>query len=412
MADNIQLNLGTGGDVLAAKEVSSVKYQRIVDYETELGTSGGATSLRDRLVAQRYTVLSDSLADGLASFWSSTTANGGTATSSGGEGLVQTSAAATGSAQLTSGVVAYYPGQVSWFNSAVRFNDTGTAGNTRRIGAFTVSALAPQNGAYYELTSSGLSAVVVNAGTPSATAVASWSEVAIAPFTLDTNYHSLELRFTANTVLFYVDNVLRHRASGTSAAITATLNFPITIQSINTSGATNRLIAVRNCGLGRFGEPEEQEAIALGANPTAIQAGQKSKAYTNRHGIPFVIGGHPNTISYAHTAITTAVTDSALITISTGSKIVVTRLTATLDNASTVFPTVRIGFGSANVPALGNAGIIVAHGGVPAGGGFNVGDGSGIVGIGADGEDLRITTTGNATGNGLQISVSYHTVDS
>jgi hypothetical protein len=347
MADNIQLNLGTGGDVLAAKEVSSVKYQRIVDYETELGTSTGATSLRDRLVAQRYTVLSDSLADGLASFWSSTTANGGTATSSGGEGLVQTSAAATGSAQLTSGVVAYYPGQVSWFNSAVRFNDTGTAGNTRRIGAFTVSALAPQNGAYYELTSSGLSAVVVNAGTPSAT-----------------------------------------------------------------SGATNRLIAVRNCGLGRFGEPEEQEAIALGANPTAIQAGQKSKAYTNRHGIPFVIGGHPNTISYAHTAITTAVTDSALITISTGSKIVVTRLTATLDNASTVFPTVRIGFGSANVPALGNAGIIVAHGGVPAGGGFNVGDGSGIVGIGADGEDLRITTTGNATGNGLQISVSYHTVDS
>lgn len=154
------------------------------------------------------------------------------------------------------------------------------------------------------------------------------------------------------------------------------------------------------------------KAVAHGANPTAVAAGDRTDLYANRAGVPFAIGGHPNVISYTHTAITTAVTDSALITVGAGTKIVVTALTVTLDNASTVFPSVRIGFGTANVPALGNAGVLLAHGGVPAGGGVNRGDGSGIIGIGADNEDLRITTVNNATGNGLQVTVTYYTIES
>jgi hypothetical protein len=151
-------------------------------------------------------------------------------------------------------------------------------------------------------------------------------------------------------------------------------------------------------------------ALAHGTNPTAVAAADRTDWLANRHGVPWVIGGHPNVVTLKHTTITTAVTDAAIITISTGSKIVVTRITATLDSASTVYPSVLIGFGTANTPTT--TGVIAAHGGVPAGGGFNVGDGSGIVGIGADNEDLRVTTTGNATGNGLQICVSYYTIES
>lgn len=145
---------------------------------------------------------------------------------------------------------------------------------------------------------------------------------------------------------------------------------------------------------------------------SAIASGDRSDALCDRHGIPFVVGGHPDVIAYAHSAITTAVTDSAMVTVNSGSKIIVTGLAVTLDNASTVFPSVRIGFGTANVPALGNAGLLLAHGGVPAGGGVNRGDGSGIIGIGADGEDLRITTVGSATSNGLQVMVTYYVVPS
>lgn len=151
-------------------------------------------------------------------------------------------------------------------------------------------------------------------------------------------------------------------------------------------------------------------AVAHGSNPDAADALDAVATITNRHRVPFSIGGHPNIVSLKHTTITTAVTDAAIITVSGGTKIVVTGITATLDNASTVFPTLLVGFGAANTPTT--TGVILAHGGVPAGGGVNRGDGSGIIGIGADGEDLRVTTTGNATGNGLQIVVTYFLIES
>lgn len=257
---------GSGGLTNAELRATPVN---TTPYSTELSTSGALTSLRDQQVAQRYTVISDSLADGLASFWTSTTANGGTATSTGGEGVLDTSASATGSAQLTSTTISYYPGQSAWFNSAVRFNDTGSAGNTRRIGVFTVSGTTPQEGFYFELSGTTLNAVVTKSGTPTAVASTSWSRFADSPFTLDTSYHSFEIRYTANRVDFYVDNVIRHTHVGTTAAITTTLNFPITIQSINTSGATSRTINVRNCGIGRFGTPlTDTSGRLVTANPS------------------------------------------------------------------------------------------------------------------------------------------------
>ncbi len=122
-----------------------------------------------------------------------------------------------------------------------------------------------------------------------------------------------------------------------------------------------------------------------------------------------MIGGHPNIVS-VRLQFTAAQTDVAVVTVAGGLKIVVTSFQVTLDNASTVFPLVRLGFGATNTPTT--TGTIGAHGGVPAGGGFGRGDGSGIIGVGADGEDLRITTVGAATGNGVEVCVSYYTIES
>lgn len=152
------------------------------------------------------------------------------------------------------------------------------------------------------------------------------------------------------------------------------------------------------------------KAIAHGANPTAVAAADRTDWYANRAGVPFVIGGHMNVQTVKHTTITTGVADIAVVSVASGLKIVVTSFMFTLDNASTVFPTVLLGFGASTTPTT--TGVIGAHGGVPAGGGFGRGDGSGIIGIGGDGEDLRVTTTGNATGNGLQLVVTYYTVES
>lgn len=245
----------------------------VTPYDTDLGLPAGMNALRDALVAQRYTVLADSVADGLASFWAQATANGGSIVVSVGEGLLQTSANATGSAQMVSTPVTYYPGQVSWFNSAIRLNDTGSAGNTRRWGAFTTIGNTPNDGYYYELNGTTLNAVSCKAGVATTVASTAWTKVATNPFTLDTNYHQFEIRYTANSVQFLIDNVLRHTASGGASSITQTLNFPIAIQTVNTSGATERTIAVRNVGIGRFGTPDVVRGTsgAVDASPTAPQ---------------------------------------------------------------------------------------------------------------------------------------------
>lgn len=157
-------------------------------------------------------------------------------------------------------------------------------------------------------------------------------------------------------------------------------------------------------------------AIAHGTNPTAVAAADRTVIYASRAGIPFVIGGHPNVVSYGM-VITTAVSNVVVgPTIATGLKFVVTSIMVILDNASTVFPAIAIGFGTTTTPAFavtpGTAKIIAGHPAVPAGGGFSRGDGSGIIGVGGDDEELRITAVGTPGGNGLYVLVSGYTVES
>ena len=150
------------------------------------------------------------------------------------------------------------------------------------------------------------------------------------------------------------------------------------------------------------------KALAHGANPTAVAAGDRTDLYANRHGIPFVVGGHPNVIPH-RVNYTAAQTDTAIITVSSGTKIVVTRILATADNANTVDVAVRIGFGAATTPT--GAGVLAAHPGIPAGAGFATGDGSGILGVGADGEDLRITSEVPTSGS-IDVTISYYPIES
>jgi hypothetical protein len=149
-------------------------------------------------------------------------------------------------------------------------------------------------------------------------------------------------------------------------------------------------------------------AIAHSTNPTAVAAADRTDWLFNRAGIPWVMGGHPNIVTI-EAAYTSAQTDAAIVTISTGMKIVVTQIQATCDNANTVDTGLRVGFGTANTPTT--TGVVLTHPGIPAGSGVSRGDGSGIIGIGADNEDLRITSEAPTTGS-LRILVAYYTVES
>lgn len=154
------------------------------------------------------------------------------------------------------------------------------------------------------------------------------------------------------------------------------------------------------------------KAINHGANPTAVAANDRTDHYTNRHGIPFVVGGHPNIIT-KEWHFTAAQTNYALITVGSGTKIVVTHIDATVDGATTPDVGVRVGFAAAALSAVsssGVTGIVLSHAGVKPGSGIVRGSAAGIIGVGADGEDLRLTSEIPTDGS-LRIVASYYTIE-
>lgn len=160
------------------------------------------------------------------------------------------------------------------------------------------------------------------------------------------------------------------------------------------------------------------EAIAHGTNPTAVAAGDRTKNYANRAGIPFRIGGHPNVITRtARVADADGAQTGVAIgpTVGTGAKMVITRISVMASNANTVNVRAKIAFStSTTLPSDatgGTAGILADHPAVPPGGGFTIGDGSGIIAIGADDEELRWTVD-DPVGGAITCSFSYYTVES
>lgn len=151
-----------------------------------------------------------------------------------------------------------------------------------------------------------------------------------------------------------------------------------------------------------------QKSVAFGTNPTAVTAGDRTDWIANRAGIPFMLGGHPNIITL-EAAYTTAQTDTAVITVGATTKIVVTQISVVSSNTTSVNVAFRCGFGTANTPTT--TGVVLTHPNIAAGSGFNRGSGSGILGIGADNEDLRVTS-GVPTGGSIRVLVSYFTIDS
>lgn len=158
------------------------------------------------------------------------------------------------------------------------------------------------------------------------------------------------------------------------------------------------------------GEPVKvgAKAIAHGSNPSAVAAADRTDLYANRHGVLFTIGGHPNIVTF-EAAYTAAQTDTAIVSVSSGTKIVVTEIEALCDHANTVDVGVRVGFGTANTPTT--TGVVLTHPGIAPGSGVVRGSGAGILGIGGDGEDLRITCEVPTTGS-IRIIVSYYTIES
>ena len=158
-------------------------------------------------------------------------------------------------------------------------------------------------------------------------------------------------------------------------------------------------------------------AVAHGSAPDTADANDAGAIIANRHRIPFTLGGHPNLQSSEYITTTAATDDNILPAISAGTIYVITGISVVASAANTVNTSVRIGFGTASVPAQGAsqadavAKVLLSHPGIAPGSGVVKGHGGGIVGIGGDGEELRITT-GTPTGGSIVIQVDWFTIAS
>ncbi len=106
-----------------------------------------------------------------------------------------------------------------------------------------------------------------------------------------------------------------------------------------------------------------------------------------------------------------AQTDAAAITAAETERIVVTRVTMTAADANTGAVNCTVGFAAATLPTpdTGGAGdgVVADFLGMPSGGGLTVGNGSGVLGAGALGQDLRYTCEDPAGGS-ISISITYY----
>ena len=150
-------------------------------------------------------------------------------------------------------------------------------------------------------------------------------------------------------------------------------------------------------------------AVAHGTNPDVADALDAGARIANRHRIPFTLGGHPNLQSSEYFTSGAATDDNILPAISAGTIYVITGITVTCSAANATSPSVRIGFGATTVPAQGAtnadavAKVVLSHPGIAPGSGIVKGHNGGIVGIGGDGEELRITCTTPTTSMIIQV---------
>lgn len=199
-------------------------------------------------------------------------------------------------------------------------------------------------------------------------------------------------------------------------------DFPVTIAAVVDVQGTVTIESITN-GVGGdvahdaadSGNPIKigGKGLDLGTTPTAVTANDRTNATFLRNGVQLSLGGSTDIVS-KNLNITDgdgAQTDTAIVTVSAGTAIVVTKVSVMLDSATTATGgvAVRIGFGTANVPAADSNGIILAHPGISAGSGVVEGNGAGIIGIGASNEDLRVTCEDPVGGN-LDIIVTYFTL--
>lgn len=160
-------------------------------------------------------------------------------------------------------------------------------------------------------------------------------------------------------------------------------------------------------------------SLALAAEATLIA--QRAAGYPITEAdavvqfISAVVNGHRNTVSVTVTiaAGDGAQTNLALMTVAAGKRVAITGYQVLASSVNSVAVDVRLGFGTATIPAAAATpvvGVMLDAKAIPAGGGVARGAGAGILAVGATDQELRLTC-GAPTGGHVTVTASYFEMD-
>lgn len=192
-------------------------------------------------------------------FWTEAVNGAGAAVSQAGEITLTTGAVTAGNYALYTSTrkARYVAGSANFFRGVIYLANISTTKNKRRWGAFTNTTTTPNNGAWFELDEATLYiAYVSNGGTPTRVSTASWNGTA---FTLDTNVHTYEIWWTNSKIWYYIDDVLRHTVSASTAVWSYMGAFNVNLQNWNYDASDAGGTATMQCRVAsiyRFGHLE------------------------------------------------------------------------------------------------------------------------------------------------------------
>lgn len=199
------------------------------------------------------------------------------------------------------------------------------------------------------------------------------------------------------------------RVSVANDSFTAGAPAIVSIQSNGTGVAVGAIAAVMSTSGALVTNSVEYGVAAVTATRTLTQGQVAPVTITSSGATAVTPTGYTTVVAWG-SSVNLAVTNSALVTVGAGLRIVLYRANLTCASTVSVAVTVSLGFGASTLPASG-AGLIWA-GMVTAASQFQgLQDGSGwpnVLGLGADGEDLRLTIT-VPTGGSCQVSLTYST---
>ncbi len=173
-------------------------------------------------------------------YFSTTVANNGTVTISGGAARVRTSTTADGAATLSSIRTArFIAGRANICSITAALSHSGTANNVTEWGVGNAN-----NRIGFRLSGTTLSCFIRSGGSDTVdVAAASWNSNRSAPTLTNMNFY--EIHYNAILVYFLINGVVMHvvsrLASAATTAVVEDLNMPLRVSNINSSGSTSDL---------------------------------------------------------------------------------------------------------------------------------------------------------------------------